>query len=291
MSQITVLSTREMQGQLKASTEGLPLCGWFVYWSITNVKALRDVLVQQVSALGLDADAVLPIRTKTAFISAVKDVAHAHNATHKSVLDNSERTVYVIVSTHVDPTNIDVTFTVETKVVYNKYDEQITVHGPFEDEIRALYEDYKVNYYSDQFRDMILRLLRKHCQFLTIRDRGGIYFVPVSSEQSLNQIKSLFASYPECSFDTVGVANQAEAKKSMWRTLIGEVSTEIQSMRDELAALPPDLPESGLQARLERYQALREKVENYELVLSGTAQNLKDELSALSSHIMTRIAA
>lgn len=272
----------EVRDQLARSAEGVPLIGWFVYWSITNVKANYTDLVALMSSVGLNTDAATPIRGKSAFIRSVEDVAKANNARHQKILDNEARTVYIVVKTHVDSVAMDASFTTETKAIFNKASETIEVQGPFQSEIQSQYDDLKNNYYSDQFRDMILRLMDRHCEYIAIRDRGGIYFVPSLHEEGLDLIKVLFKSFPECYFATVGVANMGEAKKEMWRTLMGEVTTELSKMKVDLSTSGPEMSNASMQVRLDRYQALKQKVENYEIVLSGTADALKNELNDLT---------
>ena len=274
--------TREM---LAKSSEGVPLIGWFAYWSITNVKAKREDVLALVGSLNLSTDAVLPIRKKSAFIRAVDEVAKSQDARHQKIIDNEVKCVYVIVKTLVDPVNEGATFTIETKATFLKGSETVDVQGPMEAEIRAGFEDLSTHYYSDQFRDMILRLLDAHCEYITIRDRGGIYFVPSIHEIGLNKVRKLFSHFPECYLATVGVANMVEAKRDMWRSLVGELSSELTAMKEDFSNMNPECSDSSLQVRLERYKALREKVENYEIVLSGTAEDLKADLASLQTMI------
>lgn len=286
----SVAKISEVRQQLSKSAEGVPLIGWFVYWSITNVKVNYNDLINMMETIGLDTDAATPIRQKSAFIRAVEEVAHSQGARHQKIVDNIAQTVYIIVKTHVDQANLDATFTTETKAIFKKIDGTVEVQGPFGAEISAHFADYSENYYSDQFRDMILRLLDSHCQYLTIRDRGGIYFVPSVHEDGLDLIKQLFKNFSECYFETVGVANMAEAKQSMWRTLVGEVNSEIQKMKEDIASAAPDMSDSSMRVRLERYKELREKVENYEFVLAGTAEALKNELTDLSNLLREKLS-
>lgn len=288
MTKVEMINVKQA---LAKSAEGVSLIGWFVYWSINNVQDSHTALVQRLKDCGLDTDCAPEVKPKSAFISSVEETAKVRKARHQKIIDDAARCVYVIVSTHVDPQNVDVTFTVETKATFSKATQEITVSGPFEGEIRANYEKYRDTYFSDHFRLMVLRLLGTHCQYLTIRDRGGLYFVPSVHEEGLKRIKSLFSHYPDSEFETVGVANMAEARRSMWKSMIGEVNAELRAMKEEISAMGPDPSDFQLNVKLTRYQELRDKVENYELVLNDTASTLRSELAEISSALRNQMAA
>lgn len=284
-----IVDRQSLKDHIAKSAEGYPLIGWYVYWSITNVKVRYTDLIRIMQAIGLNTDAATKIRPRSAFTSALNEIERKYKGKKALVLDDKDRVGYVISTVTPDPVNVDATFTTETRAVLNKHTYQVTVTGPYEQEFLALHADFLEHYYSDEFREMILRLLRLHCQFLTIRDRGGVYFVPASSAQGLELIKKLFAQFPECVLDCVGIADMADARKSMWKTMIGEVTSDLQAMKDDLASLDSETREDNLQIRLQRYQTLREKVENYEIVLRGTAQDLKDELAGLTKAIRSKL--
>lgn len=278
---------------LARSSEGVTLIGWFVYWSMADVSIEHNDLLTKMAALGLNKDAAPQIRAKSAFIRATEEIAKGRKARHQKIIDDSTRCIYVIVSTHVDPVNVDVAFTVEHKIIFNKQDNTISVADTSDVgmEVVALAQKYAETYYSDQLRETVLRLLGHHCQFITVRDRGGIYFVPSVHEEELKKIQKLVDQFPGCSVETVGIADMAEARKSMWKSLVGEVTHEINLMKADLHDAVPDMSDSSMKIRMDRYAALREKVENYEIVLNGTASELKGELAMLGRSLAAKLGA
>ena len=270
------------------SAEGYPLLGVAGYWSNTAFKDTQANVLQRVKELGLNPDAVPEVRGKSAFIRAVEEVAFQKKAKHIKVADNIAKCAYVIVQTVVDPNNLDATFTTETKAIFHKGSETLTVEGPNDVLIQSLFEEYKTHYYSDQFRDTILRLLAYHTDFMTIRDRGGVYFIPSHNSDIIDRLQKLFEGYPECSLDMIPVIDTGLAKKSVWKSLVGEVTAEISDLKAGIASLETDPSERSVRLRFEQFKKLKEKVANYEMLLQGTALNLKDDLDQVAEALRVK---
>jgi hypothetical protein len=288
MSQALKITDTNIKHAIAKSAEGYPLLGVAGYWSNTNFKDTQENVLRHVVALGLNPDSVPEVRGKSAFIRAVEEVAHTIKAKHIKVADNVAKCAYVIVQTVVDPNNLDATFTTETKAIFHKGTETLTVEGPNEAQIQALFEEYKTHYYSDQFRETVLKILTFHTDFMTIRDRGGVYFIPSHNNDIVDRLQRLFEAYPECQLDMIPVIDTGLAKKSVWKSLVGEVTAEIATLREDIAQLETDPSERSVRLRFEQYSKLKEKVANYEMLLQGTALNLKDDLDALADALKAK---
>jgi hypothetical protein len=271
--------------------DGFPLLGYAVYWSISDINVKYDSFVEMLESLGIPSEIATAVQTKSAVIKAIKsDTKGRKNSFHRSVVDNEAKASFAIVtSSTVDEANDDIAFHNETKVVLNKGSKTLEVTGPNSDEIKASFEAFKETYTSDRFRNVVLKLVKNYCQGMSIRERGGVYFIPSSHNDMFTKLESLFKMFPTCQLDVIPVIDTTQAKKSMWKTFVGEITTDIQRAKEDIKALDTDSSDRSLQVRLDRYEKLKDKVENYEMLLNGTATELKAELMSLGSEIRKKM--
>ena len=63
------------------------------------------------------------------------------------------------------------------------------------------------------------------------------------------------------------------------------IAVDVTELKEDLQKLPEDPNQRALETRMEKYTALKDKVENYELLLSGTADDLKKELQTITESL------
>jgi len=279
-----------VQHTIAKSAEGYPLLGHVIYWSLNDINVKYSDFVQHLENLGLPTDVANKVQAKSALIKAIRSNAKGRkNSFHRGVVDNAAKASFAIVGTaSVNEITDDVEFATETKVVLNKGTKDVEITGTNATEIREAYEAYKDTYTSDRFREVVLKLVKVHCQGMSVRERGGVYFVPSSHNETFEKLQKLFDMFPNCSLEVVPVIDTAQAKKAMWKAFTGDVSEDLRKMKEDLESLPLNASESSLHIRMDRFQKLKDKVENYEIVLSGTAAELKGELSMISAEIKKR---
>lgn len=268
-----------------------PLLGYAVYWSISDVRVKHLDFVELLKQVGLDPDVAPAVRTKSALIKAIRSNTKGRRSTfHKNVVDNKDRAGFAIVNTTaIDADTVDVDFETETRIILDKLTKQVRIDGPNKDSIEASFNEHKDIYTSDKFRNAVLKVVKTFAQGVAIRERGGVYFIPTTHFGELNKLQKLFDYFPQCSLDIIPIVDTVEAKKSMWKSLIGEVSEELAIFKADLHDMDGTEKDSSLEVRIERYQKLKDKVENYETLLSYTASDLKTELEALTVALKAKL--
>lgn len=279
--------------QIAKSAEGYPLLGYCVYWSMAQIDTRYSQFISKLEEIGVPTDIARPPQAKSALIKAIRQNNKGRKTTfHKKVIDDRQRAVFQVVNSNVDQLTENVDFVSETKVRFDKETKQALIEGSNAQEINERYENLKDCYDTDRFRDSVLRFIEKYCQSISIRDRGGVYFIPATKQVEFEKLQALFGIFPQTSLEVVPVIDTDQAKKSMWKALVGEVEQELATMAEDIQNnVGKDTSEHSVEVRLQRFQTLKHKVENYESLLSGTAEGLKSSLSDLSAMLRSKLSA
>jgi hypothetical protein len=284
--------SNQIRELINKSSEYSNSIGSVLCWSITGFRDSVTSIRDNVNRAGLDGNLVGNVRNKTAFLKSVDHVAKEIGARVEKGPDNQAVCVRIIIYTQVDPDNYNVTVQTSTKAVLVKgtgevkfrdlNGQELTQLSPAEEEIKNRYNYWLHHYDSDQMRDLVLYLLKHYCDYLTVRDRGGMYFVPRTNDEQLSKIKALFALYPEASLLTLGVPDTANERRFMWDAFKAEVEAEIKTMETDFSDLTGVESDRSIKVRVERFAQLEAKVDNYAFLLQGTADKLKDRLGSLA---------
>ena len=275
---------------IRHSAEGYPLLGFCCYWSISEFRVTFAEFLKALEDLGISKDIANETQARTALQQAMDEVNEGRKgAFRRKIMDDKKETVFVNVASEVDQINRDVKFETETKAALDKDSKAVVIEGPNRQVIQEKYLQFRGTYTSNQFRTAILRFLRQYCDAITVRDRGGIYFVPSTKKEEFDRLEQLFSRFPGCSIDIIPVIDTAQAKKSIWKGLVGEVEEELNLMSEDMGKLDNDISERSLKLRVERYGKLREKIQDYEVLLTGTATDLKDRLADIQKKLEEKL--
>ena len=272
---------------INRSAESESNLGELVMWSITGFRDTVDGVRAKVSQAGLDPSLVGNVRNKTAFLKAVREIANQTRARVVDGPDNKAVCVRVIAYTTVDPLDLNVSVQTSVKAVLikgtgavefrdmagNKLD--TTLLGPVETEISARFEYWKQNVDSDQFRDVVLDLLKHYCDYITVRDRGGAYFVPKACRTELAKIKALFGLYEGADLLALGVPDTENERRFMGGAFMSDIEAELNALEDRMAALKASPSDRSLKALVEEFNRLQGKQDNYAFLIQGKSERVE----------------
>ena len=275
---------------LAKSAEGFPLLGNVVYWTIGDIKIGYWDFINILQNIGIDTDVANVVQARSALIKAIKDETkeRSKGSFHRNVFDNKDRAGFALVSTQsVDAENVDVNFQTDTKVILNKHTKGIHIEGANASAIHEKYLDYKNTYTADKFRSVVIKIIFDLADGISVRERGGVYFIPAHRQDVFEKLQALFAHFPSSSVDSLPVIDTKQARKSMWKSLTGDIQNEINSFKEDIANLQSknSVRDGVLDTRLKRYRALKDKMENYEILFGGTLKDIKDEVGLLEAQI------
>lgn len=282
---------KTVREQIARSAEGYPLLGYVIYWAISDINVKHADFLAKLTELGLPTEVAPAVQAKSAAIKAIMaETKNRDHAFHRKAVDDENIAGFAIVrSETVDAQNVDVEFTTDTRVILNKHDKSLKIDGANAEAIQAAYANFRETYTSDKFRNVVLKLVKNHCLGMSVRERGGVYFIPASHNEMFEKLQLLFEAYPTCSLDIVPVIDTAQAKTAMWKVFMKEITEDLSALKADVEELGPEASGKSLEVRLERFRALQDKVENYEILMNGTASDLKQELNTIAAAIRSRL--
>lgn len=283
--------------KIARTAQGFPLLGHLLWWSFSDMVLDYQQFLEMLTACGIDPKVAPPIRNKSAITHALDAfIAGEGKAKFKrKPADDKDMTVWVIVHQAMDVSNHDVSFTTETKVIFNKNnpDQPPRVIGSNEvkEKIHELVELYKKSYTTEQIRSAVLRYLYDGCQGVMVREGGGVYFCPSTHQAEFDKLSKLFRKIAElgfCAIDTTAVVDEPASAASMWRAATVEAQADIDEMLQDLETLKVNPSQRALEVRLEKFQNLRTKIQMYETLLNGTASELISKLDRVGKALQER---
>lgn len=280
---------------LAKSAEGFPLLGHVIYWSIAEFNIGYWDFIKILQTVGIDTDVANAVQAKSALIKALKDETkdRSKGSFHRKAIDNKDKAGFALVATQsVDADNVDVNFQTETKVILDKHTKSVRIEGVNSQSIQDRYQHYRDTYTGDRFRNVILKIIFGLADGIAVRERGGVYFIPAHKQDMLDKLQELFSHFPGCSLDVLPVIDTKQARGSMWKSLVGDIKDEISKFKLDLDAIKDKggVRDGALDTRLKRYRALKDKMENYEILFGGTLSEIKAEVGGLESEIRRMLA-
>jgi hypothetical protein len=157
---------------------------------------------------------------------------------------------------------------------------------------------YENTYTSDQVRSVILKYLYAECAGITIREGGGVYFVPESKSNELAKLKTLFGllaaerkeNATETAMDTVPIVNREESAKAMWRAFTADVNGEMGALMKEIDEMDDKTQNRAKERKISQLKDLQGKVVMYEELLNQAATTLTENLKELEQIVWNKIS-
>ncbi len=278
-----------VKAAIQKSAEGYPLLGWILYWSTNGFREPVSKVKAALSQIGIDEAYAKLIAPSTALSAAFDQATLGQKNLKRQSVRNEAATFICLVRGEI--AGNDALFGAATKGHLTANDD-CHIEGDFADQIRDDFHRRLGEYSNNQFVGLVKAFLKDEASSLTLRDSGGVYFVPASKKIEFDKISALFAAFPESAqLEIVPVIDTAQAKKSVWAALTADIEGEIASLNEEIAKWSEEGdPRDGVVARrFDQYRTLKEKVEDYASLLSGTATGLEQKLEQVATELRKKL--
>jgi hypothetical protein len=278
--------TQKVKHAIKSTPQAFQLLGHCIYWgSMSGVDIAHQDFLKILEELGIDKDIAKEVRLKSSATKAVRTVAQGlgKNTFHKKTADEGAVAAFAIVNSQVSE-NHDVAFQQATKAVFNKDNSTLQVEGDNSQKILENFEKFKGRYDGENFRSTVLRFLDQHCQGISLRERGGIYFVPISHQDQFEKLEALLGHF-NIPCNVLPLVDDEKSKKAALDALDSDVRGEIANLQAEIDAANGDMSDKMRENRIASYRKLKEKVEHYDIFLSGKASQLKADLDKVTERL------
>jgi len=292
---------------------GLSVIGYFVWWTVSNQKIRRDDMQALIDAAGIKDQRGKPFKVpaakyRSSFLKAVREVRGQHK--NKGILiqkikKDSEEYLFGLVDEDVNKDAEALSYSHSATMRFDPAHGNLSVdrqHRGF-DLVKERYEEYKDFLNSDDVRDSILTILN-HIPTVSVRQRGGIYFVPEKFSDEIDRLEVLVGSLPgggAVDLSTVGtgsangsylaVAPQIDtekSKKAIYKAFVASLKSRMQSFANDLAD-KGITQKHALQTRLQEFKDMKAEIGFYRDALAFQVEDLTDSLNALTKRVQQKL--
>jgi hypothetical protein len=269
--------------------------GYLVWWSLGGVEILQSDFATLVDNLGFVAKDIAPqIEARGALKKALDEIDTPFFIRRLADTDDCVAMALVRQDVRFDTAGIDANFAPEQIVTYYRASKTISCSTTYRQmEIEAAFTKYCLTYRANEVRIAIMRVLQM-ANAITVRESGGIYFVPEAGKPILDKLTALAAAVPGVQLVTLGIVDTAESKAPMAVAAGDEIRKTLETAAQDLTALVQrkqdgtKVRDATLEKRLADFQAIREKAMCYKDLVSLDIQdieagikNLEDIVSSL----------
>lgn len=284
----------KVQSSFEAAVQQASLLGTIFWWDLGNNRVDHKRLVERADAAGLDR-ALLPpaVKATTAFRRAWRAAARriGDDLLLREIADTPDQIVVAVVLEHHDVPNLDLRYQVLARATFSKKTEAIAVleQHPILDGLGALFEHYSA-VTTEDVRAMVLTFVRR--SGLSIRNAGGVYFIPPALSETLRALGQLLPEIGQNTVWTLPVADLGDASVTLGALARDTLDAEITAVEAELAAFDArdvETRDSTLQRRLKKFEELRGRTNLMAGALSFRADALHEKLVMLEGEVKRRL--
>lgn len=149
-------------------------------------------------------------------------------------------------------------------------------------EIRHSYDHHLETLSSKDISVWLVNLMPR-LDAVSLRDKGGVYFIPSHNVPRIEAAVSALRAVSEHRVHRVPAMRSEDAVDAILDAVDAEASSEAEGMEKELAAA--SLGKRGFETRIERCDDTERKVARYEELLGRKLDTLRDRLVALRANL------
>lgn len=282
--------------------QNIEILGWFCWWTIKNVAISRVDFQALLKSVGLDYNPRDTGINRSAFVKAVDKVRSAHKKEGKlirKIKAKGDEYVYGLVNEHADAAEhlhyrheCTMRFYVKTGIMMCD-----NADHPSYQLVVKYYDYYLETIDSDEARNVLLAML--HNTFaVTVRQRGGIYFIAAEFSTLLEKLEKLINGLgADCYLALAPQIDEERTKKSIYKAFVEGLTDRIAEFKEKLEGNMSDASHKyanrqheALCNRLEEYRTMKKEIEFYADALDFQAVNLREQLDGLGEQLQRKLA-
>ncbi len=282
----------EVQTQL-AQAGGTQL-GTLLWWQLNGNRIEHDAFVDLAAKQGLDAKYVpSEVKPTAAFRRACRHIATKlpKGLMLRPIDETSDEIIVGLVNEQPDAARRDLDYNVASRIVFNKGTSQITadVEHPAVWQLHELYRHHQA-LTTEDIRNMLSTFL--HEAGVNLRDAGGVYFVPVAFQRTLDGLCKVVEAVGKGNrCFTLPIVDAPQAKATLREVAKRSLDDEIRQLEDELGRFELDkVRQSTLVRKLDGFEELRSRVGLFSRVLSFKADSLTTKIDSVQALLRRQLA-
>jgi hypothetical protein len=329
------VNIRDLNG-VEASTSQFPLIGYTVFWRLAGIRVSHTDLEQGLQSAGFDKYLPDPPTPRVALRRALAEWIKAKQRIRRNLQlqqgdedhdeigggrrrtlirvinrAGSEHLVYALVAEDIDFSVLGLSYGTALRILLHKKTGEMICTTDAEGVIDAQRESRRVTDelapYWRQYRDLfiardlseMMREIINGMSAVSLRQAGGVYFVPASERDSLLRLRQLITDIPQVTgldpfVCVLGVPDAVEAKRGLSRAVHAGLLDEINSLRGDLGRLSESgdrLREKTIAQRLLIYKQLKAKAEMYQDLLGMRQDQVRAGIAGLEREALSLLTS
>jgi hypothetical protein len=262
-----------------------------LWWTLENARIARTGLEDVWTAAGLSTGLLPePPTPEKALRTAVREAAVGQQG-HLIRLgkEDDDELVFAVVEEQRDGAG-NVRYRQEARVILQKHSTPVLASdAPDHELVRAVRERYEAlltMHTPDDIRRALVKTLAS-CAAVTLRDHGGVYWVPAPFAATLRRLQVAVAGIGASRIDVVPIHASPEASMALGNAARSALEEDLAILTAEIDAFLQEPPErmSTLTRRLATFDDLRGKARLYHSVLQVQVSDLDAKLDDLTRHV------
>jgi hypothetical protein len=281
------MNLRRLQSVLAHGGDHL---GDLVFWTLQDARVECSILEQLWRDAGLDAGLLPePPSADRAFKQAAREAqVGQRDRLIRMGLDTESELVFAVVREHCDDLG-NVTYRQEARVRLDRTTETISSDASAHDIVQGMVANYRVlrtTHTADDIRRSMVRCLALWSA-VTLRDHGGVYWVPRPYAAELRQLQSAVEHVGTSRVHVLPIHQSQDADRALGEIATASLEAELAQLQAEINAFVSAPPEraSTLQRRFEAFEALRNRARLYRSVLSLQVTDLDRQLDHMTATV------
>ncbi len=265
--------------------------GDMLWWTLEDARIGRDRLEEVWQGAGLTASLLPePPTPEKALRTAVRE-AQVGQQGHLIRLgkEDDDEIVFAVVEELRDGSG-NVSYRQEARVALRRAAAaSLETDAPDHDIVRTVRERFErllTTHTPDDIRRALVKTLAS-CAAVTLREHGGVYWVPTPFADTLRRLQAAVAGIGASRIDIVPIHATPEAAKALGDAARSALEEDLAALSSEIEAFlqePPDRV-STLTRRLATFGELRSKARLYHSVLQVKVSDLDAKLDELTRHV------
>jgi hypothetical protein len=261
--------------------------GDLLWWTLSDAAIDRTSLEAHWASANLPPE-LLPEATtaEKAMKTAVRECAIGqHDRLIRLGKDTESEIVFAVVEEH-KLSDGSVSYKQQTRIILDRKTEVVSFDDPNHDIGQAValaFKRLRTTHTSDDIRRAVIRTLNTFAA-VTLRDHGGVYWVPSQYEKQLRQLQVAVERIGSSKVYLLPIHDSADASRTLGDAALGAIQQELEELKAEVQGFveqPPDRP-STLARRFDAFEALKGRAQLYRDILHVQVQDLDKQLEEMT---------
>jgi hypothetical protein len=270
--------------------KNMPLIGYLVWYSLSG-RILHDTYEKAFEFAGLPGKyEIKPVQPWQAVRRAVTEFERATDGEGFADLYYNEiDAIKVALVAREEKLDKDrISYTHQTTVVLDKIKGKLKIKGDYEvDTFKKLYRKYREYHNHTDIRRIVIDYLMQKCQAHAVRERGGVYFVPVTFAAEAARLKAFVNKLGGAShFYILPIADSKQGRKEIQKSFSEQMETEIVRYNELLdQSTQRKYRVREMQNHLIEFKKLQKKVGAYEDLLKYKGDDARKAIKMLEKKV------